>query len=192
MIDARGIACPQPVLMMKAELDKIKEGVVTILVDNKGSSINVKNFCESNGCTVTVTEKDGVFKIDAAKGYTCDVVEKAESKEANIVVFISGECVGSEEPELGKALMKGFIGNLKNVTPLLKTLILVNNSVRFVTVNEETVPMIQELVDMGVEVLACGACLNYFNLVDDLKTGKVTDAHTVASRLFAADKVVRL
>lgn len=191
MIDARGIACPRPVLMMKAELEKISEGVVTIIVDNKGSSINVKNFCEANGCTVTVTEKDGCYQIDAAKGYTCDIAED-KSTDKNIVVFISGECVGSEEPELGKMLMKGFVGNLKNNTPLLKTLILVNNGVRMTTVNEETVAMIKELEAMGVEILSCGACLNYFNIVDELKVGKVTDAHTVGTRLYDADKVIRL
>ncbi len=101
-IDARGgIACPpQPVLMMKDALDKIEEGVITIVVDNKGSSSNIKNFCESNGHTVTVNEKDGYFYIDAAKGgYDCAIAE--EKAESNIVVFISGECIGSEEPSWG-------------------------------------------------------------------------------------------
>jgi len=190
-IDARGIACPQPVLMAKRALDKMEEGVITILVDNKGSSVNVKNFCEANGHTVTVTEEDGVYKVEVVKGYEC-VVENESSADSNIVVFISGECVGNEEPELGKMLMKGFIGNLKNMDTLPKTVILVNNSVRMVTTNEETIPLFQELVDKGIELLACGACLDYFKLVDDLKTGKVTDAHTVASRLFKADKVIRL
>lgn len=48
-LDARGLDCPQPVLMTKGELEKTKEGVLTVLVDSKSSSINVKNFCESNG-----------------------------------------------------------------------------------------------------------------------------------------------
>lgn len=193
MIDARGKACPQPVLMMKAELEKIKEGVVSILVDNRGSSINVKNFCESNGCTVTVTEKDGCWQIDAAKGYTCDVVEQQNAKkDLNIVVFISGECVGSEEPELGKMLMNGFVGNLKNLEPKVSTVIMVNNGVKLATLNETTAAALKELADTGVEVLSCGICLNHYNLVDSLKAGKVTDAHTVGMKLVNADRVVRL
>jgi len=191
MIDARGLACPQPVLLMKAELEKTAEGVVSITVDNKGSSINVKNFCESNGCTVTVTElSDGCFRIDAAKGYDCDVAEKKAVSDT--VVFVTGECIGSEEPELGKMLMKGFLANLKNVDSLPKTVIFVNNSVRLVTLNLEVAETVKELEDKGVEILACGACLNYFNLVDELKVGSVTDGHTVANKLFNAGKVVRL
>lgn len=190
-IDARGMACPQPVLMMKAELEKIEEGVITILVDNKGSSINVKNFCEANGHTVSVTEVDGYFKIDAAKGYDCAIAEEKANDE-NIVVFISTECIGSEEVELGKMLMKGFIGNLKNMDTLPKTIIFVNNSVKMLTLNEETIPLTKELVDRGVEVLACGACLEYFNITDKLAVGSVTDAYTVANKLFKADKIIRL
>ncbi|PLX66516.1 MAG: sulfurtransferase-like selenium metabolism protein YedF [Denitrovibrio sp.] len=189
-IDARGIACPQPVLMIKDELDKIEEGVITIMVDNKGSSINVKNFCESNGHTATVNEKDGCYSIVVAKGYDCAIAE--EKSESNIVVFISGECVGNEEPELGKMLMKGFIGNIKNLDNKPKTVIFVNNGVRMLTTNEETIALVKEIADMGIEVLACGACLEYFKLVDYLKVGVVSDAYTVSNKLFNADKVIRL
>ena len=190
-IDARGLACPQPVLMAKAELEKIEEGVITILVDNKGSSINVKNFCESNGHTATVTDKDEYYQIDIAKGYECSIAE-AKSADTNLVVFVSGECVGSEEEKLGKMLMKGFLGNLKNLDIKPKTVILVNNAVRMTTVNEETAAILKELTELGTEVLSCGICLNYFGLVDELKAGSVTDAHTVGNKLVNADKVVRL
>jgi len=190
-IDARGLACPQPVLMAKAELDKMEEGVLTILVDNKGSSVNVKNFCESNGHTATVTEDNGVYQIDVAKGYECSIEEETVS-DKNIVLLISGECVGSEEPELGKMLMKGFLGNLKNLDNPPKTVIFLNNSVRMTTINEDTVAILQELADKGTEILSCGICLEYFKLVDELKAGSVTDAHTVGNKVFNADKVIRL
>lgn len=193
VLDARGLACPQPVLMTKAELEKIEEGVITVLVDNKGSSINVKNFCEANGHTVTVAEKDGYFQIEVAKGYECSIAEAApESKDENIVVFISSEGVGSEDIELGKILMKGFIGNLKNMETLPKTVIFVNNSVKMLTHNEATIPLVKELTELGVEVLACGTCLDFYGITDELQVGNVTDAFTVADRMFKADKVVRL
>jgi len=190
-IDARGMACPQPVLLMKAELEKIEEGVITILVDNKGSSINVKNFCEANGHTVNVTEMDGDYKIEAVKGYDCAIAEERSTDE-NIVMFVSTECIGSEEEKLGKMLMKGFLGNVKNLDTKPKTVIFVNNSVKMLTLNEETIPLVKEIEELGIEVLACGACLEYFDIVDKLAVGKVTDSLTVGNKLFNADKIVRL
>ncbi|PLX69274.1 MAG: sulfurtransferase-like selenium metabolism protein YedF [Denitrovibrio sp.] len=190
-IDARGLACPQPVLMAKESLSKMDEGILTILVDNKGSSVNVKNFCESNGHTANVTEKDGVYQIDVTVGYDC-AVDADYKSDKETVVLISGECVGSEEPELGKMLMKGFIGNLKNLENPPKSVIFVNNAVRLTTINEETVPLLRELDDSGMEILSCGICLEFYKLVDELKVGTVTDAHTVGNKLFNSDKVIRL
>lgn len=190
-LDARGFACPQPVLMAKAELEKIEEGVVTVLVDNKGSCINVKNFCEANGHSVTVTEKDGYFQLDVAKGFDCAVAEEAPGK-GTTVLHISGESMGCEEPELGKKLMRGFLCNLKNLDNPPQTVIFVNNSVRLTTENDETVSALNELADMGVEILSCGICLEHYKLVDKLRAGSVTDAHTVGNKLFNADKVIRM
>ncbi|NLV89759.1 MAG: sulfurtransferase-like selenium metabolism protein YedF, partial [Tissierellia bacterium] len=34
-VDARGQACPKPVIMTKKELDNIKNGIVTTIVDNE-------------------------------------------------------------------------------------------------------------------------------------------------------------
>ena len=190
-LDARGLACPQPVLMAKAELEKMQEGVLTILVDNKGSSINVKNFCESNGHTVAVTEIEDYYQIEVAKGFDCAIAEEKNSG-AKLVVFISGECVGSEEPELGKMLMKGFIGNLKNLDITPETVIFVNNGVRLTTTNSDTVELLRDLESTGVEILSCGICLEFYNIVDELKVGSITDAHTVGNKIVHADKIIRL
>jgi len=189
-IDARGLACPQPVLMVKEQLENIEEGVLTVLVDNKGSSINVRNFCESNGHTVNVNEKEGIFQLDIAKGYPCEISDDADGK--NIVIHISGESMGSEEPELGRKLMKGFLANLKNLDRLPDAVILVNNSVRMATLYEDTIASLKELSGLGVKVLSCGICLEHYQLVDSLKAGEITDALTVGNMLMKADKVIRM
>ncbi len=40
-VDARGQACPKPVIMTKKELDNINEGVITTIVDNEVAKENV-------------------------------------------------------------------------------------------------------------------------------------------------------
>ena len=68
-IDARGLSCPQPVLMT---LDAIKAGEaneMTVLVDNEASKENVSRAATSKGWAVTgVSEEDGVFRIAIKKG----------------------------------------------------------------------------------------------------------------------------
>ena len=43
----------------------------------------------------------------------------------------------------------------------------------------------------GVEVIACGTCLNFFELVDRLAVGRVTDMLEIAGRLAGAGSIVR-
>jgi selenium metabolism protein YedF len=197
IIDARGKSCPTPVVMTKKYLDSIVEGTFTVLIDSEVSKINVTKFLESQGVFFEVEQSGIEYKINVVKGYNCELpqAEKGEVKGSvkNIVVFISSETIGYENIDLGKILMKGFLKNLKEQTPLPKTIIFVNTGVFITAKNSDIIDDLKELESLGVEILNCGTCLNFFNIdTKDLFVGSVTDAYTVAKRLFDADKVIRL
>jgi tRNA 2-thiouridine synthesizing protein A len=67
-VDARGLSCPQPVLMT---LDEIKAGEtdeIEVLVDTDTSKENVARAAQSQGWTVTGTAEDnGVYKLTIKK-----------------------------------------------------------------------------------------------------------------------------
>ncbi len=68
-IDARGLSCPQPVLMT---LDAIKSGEaneMTVLVDNEASRENVTRAATSKGWAITgISEDGGAYHIRIKKG----------------------------------------------------------------------------------------------------------------------------
>ena len=47
MIDARGLACPMPVLMTQKEIAKNSPAKLEVMVDNHSARENVKRFAES-------------------------------------------------------------------------------------------------------------------------------------------------
>ncbi len=194
-IDAQGKPCPTPVIMTKKALENIDEGILTVLVDNFASKENVIKFAQSQGHTAEFSEADGVFTIDIAIGYPCELPAKqqgaANGNTENIVVFIATDSIGDDNG-LGKTLMNGFIANLINMDTLPKTIIMVNSAINLSTINNDTVAALQLLADKDVEILSCGACLTFFKVEHDLKVGEITDAHRVMTRLFEADKVIRL
>lgn len=51
-VDARGLSCPQPVVMTKKALDSC--GDVQVLVDNATAMENVSRFARHSGCDVDV------------------------------------------------------------------------------------------------------------------------------------------
>ncbi len=65
-IDARGMSCPQPVLMAKKALSKNKDGF-EILVDNNVAKENVSRFIKSAGFKAEVSEVEEDYLIKVVK-----------------------------------------------------------------------------------------------------------------------------
>lgn len=65
-IDARGVSCPQPVLMTKKALENNKEGI-DVIVDNMTARGNVERFMRNSGYKVTIKEKEDDFILSARK-----------------------------------------------------------------------------------------------------------------------------
>ncbi|MCF0141330.1 MAG: sulfurtransferase TusA family protein [Mogibacterium sp.] len=66
MIDARGLSCPQPVIMV-ADALKSAEAEYTVVVDAVTPKENVTRFAESKGYSVSCEEKDGEFTLTLKK-----------------------------------------------------------------------------------------------------------------------------
>jgi tRNA 2-thiouridine synthesizing protein A len=68
-IDARGLSCPQPVLMTLAAIKTGKENEIVVSVDNDASKENVSRAAASRGWTVAeIDENNGVFNITIREG----------------------------------------------------------------------------------------------------------------------------
>jgi TusA-related sulfurtransferase len=67
-VDARGLSCPQPVLMAVQAMRKAGSGALEVVVDNEASRENVARAAHSQGWDVTVHEmENGEFKLDLVK-----------------------------------------------------------------------------------------------------------------------------
>ena len=68
-IDARGLSCPQPVLLTLDEIKKGSEKDIVVMVDTDTSKENVSRAAQSQGCTVTAVQPDGDgYQIFITKG----------------------------------------------------------------------------------------------------------------------------
>jgi tRNA 2-thiouridine synthesizing protein A len=59
IVDARGLSCPQPVLMTMDEIKKVKKGQIEVLVDTDTSKENVSRAAESKGWIVKNIQGEG-------------------------------------------------------------------------------------------------------------------------------------
>jgi tRNA 2-thiouridine synthesizing protein A len=69
MVDARGLSCPQPVLLTIEKIKKVKKGKIAILVDTDTSRENVSRAATSQGWKVKSVTPEGA-------GYQLKIVKK--------------------------------------------------------------------------------------------------------------------
>ena len=61
-IDARGLSCPEPVILTRKALAS-GDASYKVIVDNHASKENVTRFAEHQGFRVTVSENDGEYTL---------------------------------------------------------------------------------------------------------------------------------
>jgi len=184
LIDARGEVCPKPVIMAEEALSKISEGIVEILVDNEASVKNLTRFASKNGFYTENVKEDNYWRVKIVKGYPCEIdrtameakvaAEQESSRSAEgpsaYFLIVATDTMGKEE-EVGKILIKAFFETMKVTKELPKAIFFLNAGVKLTTVNNEIIPILKEIEQMGVEIFSCGTCLKYYNLEEELKVG---------------------
>lgn len=61
VINARGLSCPQPVLLTKKALDSMKSGEIKVFVDTVTSRENVMRYAKNSGWGATFETQEEVF-----------------------------------------------------------------------------------------------------------------------------------
>ncbi len=67
-VDARGLSCPQPVLMTLDEIKKVGKGEIVVFVDTDTSRENVSRAATSQGWQVRRVDPEGTgYQVTIAK-----------------------------------------------------------------------------------------------------------------------------
>jgi selenium metabolism protein YedF len=179
-IDARGLACPKPVVNTKKELDKLEKGIVIVTVDNSTAKENILKLSSSSNCEAKITkDEENLIVIEIKKGKNVIIENKKNNELENKCIFISSDKMGEGNDELGDVLIKGFIYTLTEVKPYPKYIVLVNSGVKLTAQNKATIENLKILEESGVEVLSCGTCLDYYGLKEKLQVGCITNMYNI-------------
>jgi selenium metabolism protein YedF len=188
-VDARGLNCPIPVVRTKKALEGMEEGDLTVVIERPDGCQNVQRFAESQGCRVTVDEKDGLFYIHIRKEKTA---QSASPKQSRDIVFITTDRLGTGDQQLGEILMKAFLNTLWDAEPKPAKLLFLNDGIRLTTEGSEVLESLRLLEKAGVEIFSCGTCLEYYQLKDKLKVGAVTNMYETVETLLSAGKIIKI
>ena len=194
-IDARGKNCPMPVIMAKKEIEQGGK-FFTVQVDNKIAVENLKKFANSQGYEVSIDQTNGDFNVKFSNG--CEECEEILAKVENRkplgdwCIFINKSTIGVGDEELGQSLMKMFLYTISESSDYPKSILFINDGVKVPTLNKQAIEHLKELEEMGVELLVCGACLNFYGLQEKLSVGKVSNMYEIVEVMKSAAKLITL
>ncbi|SJZ78391.1 selenium metabolism protein YedF [Trichlorobacter thiogenes] len=193
-IDCRGQACPVPVIATKKALEESGTGI-RVLVDDGAPRENVVRFVKNRGYLVNETAEADGWSLLVTGSTTAEEAAQSNvtaSASGDRVLLVTSDRLGDGPEELGYLLMKNFIFTLLETPQQPDRILFLNSGVLLATEGAETVEALKQLEERGVELLACGVCLDYFKKKDQLAVGQVTNMFSTAEHLLAAALVIKL
>lgn len=207
VVDARGLACPLPVVNAKKAVGEFKEnGILTVLVDNEIAVQNLKKFAVQKGLEAAGEKKAEKeyevtiqVSVDAAAPAPA-AVEEAEEEEINctpdsrkkgMVVVLSANVMGGGDEKLGKTLMKAFIFALTKQDVLPETILCYNSGAYLTCEESESLEDFKALEAEGVNIMTCGTCLDFYGIKENLAVGTVTNMYDIVETMENAKSIIR-
>jgi len=187
-VDARGLTCPQPVILTKRFMDENTEGEIVTLVDNPTSLENVCKLAKSQGYSFTVEEQGTEHHIHLFK--ESFQLTLPDDSSTDVAILIKSQIFGEGSEELGTALMKSFFYALTESAFKISHILFLNGGVYLSTEGSPVLEHLHNLEQQGVQILSCGTCLDYYSLKDKLQVGQVTNMYTIIETLGNAGKTL--
>ena len=190
-VDVRGSLCPKPVIETKKVSDANPSDVIITIVDNEVSRDNVEKFGKSRGYGVDIRQdgKDFYLTMTPNANPAAEICEPMSY--GNRVILMTKDYLGEGSEELGRNLMKTFWVCMVEADVKPSKIYFINSSVKMVTNDSVHLENIKKLADAGVEIAACGICLDFYGVKENVGVGNITNMYAITDAILG-DNIVKL
>jgi selenium metabolism protein YedF len=198
VLDCKGLACPKPVLQCKDYIESDGPEEFEVIVDNEAAKENVSRFLGTRGYEAEFQYEGGLWRVTAVKNGNGEAKPQESPAPAcapekqSVCVFITSSEIGAGSDELGAKLMINFLDTLPELDGELWRVVLLNGGVKLATNGSPALDKLKRIEEMGVTILVCGTCLDFFDILDQKAVGQTTNMLDVVTSLQLASKVIRV
>jgi selenium metabolism protein YedF len=182
--------------MARKALDEMPVGVLQVLVSLEVQMRNLVQLAEGAGWPADAQRVGDHFLVTIRKTGPAAVEPQAAVLQgdapsvANATFVFGSDELGHGEPDLGRLLLQLMVRTLADGDPAPRRLIFLNTGVRLVCEGSPILDALRALEDKGVDLLACGTCLDYLGLLDLLRAGHVSNMHDIVGFLTTAGNLI--
>jgi selenium metabolism protein YedF len=112
--------------------------------------------------------------------------------EPTAVMLVTAATIGRGSDDLGGILTRNLLRMVRDSEQRPSTLIFLNGGVYLTTEGSPVKDELDALEALGIELLSCGTCLDFFQLRDKVQSGRASNMGEIYSRLAGAAKVISL
>ena len=109
---------------------------------------------------------------------------------SEVVILVTNNGLGNAEKGLREKMMRVFLTTLDAFPRLPRKILFYTDGVKLVVEGSPVVGELRALKERGVHLIACGTCLDYFGLKDQLVVGEVGGMAAILEAMTGAEKVL--
>lgn len=202
-IDLRGLVCPEPVLRTKKLLDDKSVDRVEALVESDINVRNLERLARSLKVSITTRQENGHFKVVLSRQAGPGVHEhqapspslskrppSSSESEVGTVVFLTKDIFGFGDEEFSRNLLNVFLQTLLESGHRPRAILLANTGVKLMAPESSALKVLNDFKEQGIEVLACGLCVDYYGLKDKVAKEQITNMFAICEFLMSAQRVL--
>ncbi len=110
----------------------------------------------------------------------------------NKVVVLHSDTMGRGDDELGRMLIPKFLNSLWKNDAKPDVILFYNSGVKLLAERGAILEALRNLEASGVELVACGTCVSYFKLNDEIRIGRVSGMDEIVTTMMQAECVVTI
>ena len=114
------------------------------------------------------------------------------SEGRHTLYLITSDVFGRGDDDLGRQLMAKFVLQLSQQAPKPDAIAFYNAGVKLLGAQSACLEGFRALEHEGTDLIACGTCVDYFKLRDQIAVGRISDMREIVATMNAAAKVVTL
>jgi len=103
------------------------------------------------------------------------------------VLLLGSEEIGRGDEALGKTVLGNFLKALVSNPLRPEKIVCWNAGVRLLVEDSPVVATLQDLEGLGVEILACKTCVDFYGIQERLRAGEISTMPAIADLLLRAD-----
>ena len=150
IVDARGLSCPQPVVLTKRALENQEIKEITAIVDNQVALENISRMLKTLKLTSVVDERGGDYYINILKEDEIGEQTTVGNWKGNTVILVTSNVLGQGDDKLGAVLIKSFFYTLTQMEERIESIIFMNSGVLLTTAGSDVLEHIQVLESNGI------------------------------------------